>query len=165
MPLPETVCGVFELAKETRETDESQFYGPYNVLLNYLSPHEERHAVVPQYKRLTQSRSVDFTTIFFVRHKMHPVFFVEDKSSGALCHISSRQEADLQMRGMFTHLFEDVVIGTLYGASAMRTKIRIYKPDRISRRLTPTIIPSDPELVTNTAPIARWNIDLLTPHS
>jgi len=123
MPLPETVCGVFELAKETRETDESQFYGPYNVLLNYLSPHEERHAVVPQYKRLTQSRSVDFTTIFFVRHKMHPVFFVEDKSSGALCHISSRQEADLQMRGMFTHLFEDVVIGTLYGASAMRTTV------------------------------------------
>ncbi|KAG0638021.1 hypothetical protein HOY80DRAFT_1016582 [Tuber brumale] len=164
MPLPETITEVFELARQTGETDESQFYGPYNVLLNHFFPHEERYVVVPQYKRPTQLRSVDFTTIFLVRHKTHPVFFVEVKSSSSLHHISSRQEADIQMRERFTRLFEDVVIGTLYGASAMGTKICIYKLDRTSRRLTPPIIiPSNPELVNDTAPMDRWNIDLLTP--
>ncbi|KAG0125800.1 hypothetical protein HOY82DRAFT_130138 [Tuber indicum] len=163
MPLPETITEMFELAKQTGETDESQYYGPYNVLLSYFFPHEERYMVVPQYKRPTQLRSVDFTTVFIVRHKTHPVFFIEVKSSSGLRHISTRQEADIQMRERFTHLFEDVAIGTLYGASAMGTKICIYKLDRTSRRLTPTIIPGDPELVTDTAPMNRWSIDLLTP--
>ena len=45
----------------------------------------------------------------------------------------------------------------------MVTRICIYTLDRMSRRLIPTIIPSDSELVTDTAPINRWNLDLLTP--
>jgi len=163
MPLPETINEVFELAKQLGETDESQYYGPYNVLLNYFFPYEEKYVVVPQYKRPAQLRSVDFTTIFLVRHKAHPVFFVVVKSSSGLRNLSSRKEADLQMRERFDTLFEDVVIGTLYGVSTMGTKICIYKLDRTSRRLTPTIIPSHPELVTDTVPINRWNIDILTP--
>ncbi|KAF8420672.1 hypothetical protein EV426DRAFT_537309, partial [Tirmania nivea] len=39
--------------------DESRFYGPYNVLLNYLFPFEEDFVVVPQFKRPEQSKSVD----------------------------------------------------------------------------------------------------------
>jgi len=119
--------------------------------------------VVPQYKRPEQLKSVDFTTIFLVRHNAHPVFFIEVKSSSGLHGVSSRKNADLQMRERFDNLFEDVAIGTLYGASAMGTKICIYELDRTSRRLTPTLIPSDPELVTDTAPANRWDIDLLTP--
>jgi len=160
--LPETITEVFELARQPGETDESQYYGPYNVLLNYFFPHEERYVVVPQYKRPIELRSVDFTTIFLVKHKAHPVFFVEVKSSSGLRLLSNRKDAHLEMRERFMHLFEDIAIGTLYGASAMGTKICIYKLEMMSRRLTRTIIPSDPELVTDTVPMNRWNIDLLT---
>ncbi|KAG0643703.1 hypothetical protein HOY80DRAFT_1133609 [Tuber brumale] len=118
--------------------------------------------VAPQHMRPTQLKSVGFTTIFIVRYKHHPVFFVEIKSSGSLRHISSCEEAGLQMRERFWHLFEDVEIGTLYGASAMGTKICLYKLNRASRQLSPTVVPSNPELVTDTAPMGRWNVDIMT---
>ena len=102
-------------------------------------------------------------TIFLVEHKGHPVFFVEMKSCSELRLMSSQKEAHLQMRERLISLFEDVAIGTLYGASAMRTKICIYKLDKMSRLLTPTMIPSDPNRATDTVPMDWWNIDLLTP--
>ncbi|RPA96093.1 hypothetical protein L873DRAFT_1616262, partial [Choiromyces venosus 120613-1] len=143
--------------------DESKFYGPYNVLLNYLFPFEEEYVVVPQYKRSAELKSVDFTTIFLVRHKHHPVFVVVVKSSGSLRHISSRQEADLQMRERLVPLFEDVEIETLYGASAMGTKLCLYTLDMASRWLKPYVIDSNPEFLTDTAPADRWNVDIMTP--
>ena len=68
--------------------------------------------VVPQYKRPAELRSVDFTTIFLVEHKGHPVFFVEMKSSSELRLMSSQKEAHLQMGERLIRLFEDVAIGT-----------------------------------------------------
>ncbi|KAF8430026.1 hypothetical protein EV426DRAFT_1357 [Tirmania nivea] len=163
MPLPDTISEVFDLARQDGERDESMFYGPYNVLLNYLFPFEEKYVVVPQYKRPAQIKSVDFTTIFLVRRNQHPVFFVEVKSSGSLHHISSREEADLQMRERFKKLFDDVQIKILYGVSAMGTKLCIYSLNKETRRLLPNVIPSDPEIVTDTAPIDRWDVDIMTP--
>ncbi|PWW77763.1 hypothetical protein C7212DRAFT_178104 [Tuber magnatum] len=163
MPLPNIISRVFELAAQDGERDESKFYGLYNVLLTYLFSFEEEYIVVPQYKRPTQLTSVDFTTIFLVRYKHHPVFFVEVKSSGSLHHISSRREADLQMRERFERLFEDVEIETLYGVSTMGTKICIYQLDRASRRLDLDAIEGDARFVTDTAPAHRWNVDIMTP--
>ncbi|KAI5811151.1 hypothetical protein DFH27DRAFT_605258 [Peziza echinospora] len=40
------------------QTDESRFYDPFNVLLNYLFPFEGRYMIVPQWKRPEQSRSM-----------------------------------------------------------------------------------------------------------
>jgi len=96
-----------------------------------------------------------------VRHKHHSVLFMEIKSSGSLHHISSCEEADLQMRDRFKHL-QDVEIGTLYGVSTIGTKIYMYKLDRVSCRLSPAVIPRNPELATDTAPIDRWNVDIMT---
>ncbi|RPB28992.1 hypothetical protein L211DRAFT_252024 [Terfezia boudieri ATCC MYA-4762] len=107
-------------------------------------------------------KSVDFTTIFLVRRNRHPVFFVKVKSSGSLRHISSREEADLQMRERFKNIFDDVQIEILYVVSAMGTKLCIYSLNKESRRLLPKIIPSDPEIVTDTAPIDRWDVDIMT---
>ncbi|KAF8453499.1 hypothetical protein BGX38DRAFT_1177290 [Terfezia claveryi] len=101
MPWPDTILEVFDLVRQDGETDESMYYGPYNVLLAYLFPFEEKYVVVPQYKRPAHMKLLDFTTIFLVRCNQHPVFFVEVKSSGSLRHISSREEADLQMRILF----------------------------------------------------------------
>ncbi|KAG0138269.1 hypothetical protein HOY82DRAFT_512278 [Tuber indicum] len=163
MPLPKTIRTVFDLAQQDGETDESQFYGPYNALLTFLFPLNEMYMVVPPYKCPAQLGSVDLVTMFIVRHNQHPVFFLKVKSSGSLNDISSRKEADLQMREQFQHLFEDVKIETLYGVSAMGSKICIYKLDRASGRLSPTVIPTGGEFVTDTTPIDRWNVDILTP--
>ncbi|CUS12508.1 unnamed protein product [Tuber aestivum] len=150
MPLPEIISPVFESAAQDGEQDESTFYGPYNVLLTYLFPIQEEYMVVPQYKRPTQLTSVDFTTIFLVKHKHHPVFFVEVKSSESLRHISSRREADLQMRERCERLFEYVELQTLYGL------------DRASRRLDPNAIGGDPRFVIDTASAHYRNLDIMT---
>ena len=163
MPLPEIIPQAFDIAVQNGETDEYQFFGPYNALLTYLFPFEEEYVVVPQLKLSVQWESVNFTTMFVIMHKHHPVFFVEIESAGYLGYISSRKEADLEMRERFGQLIEDVEISTLYGASAMGTKVCMYKLDRASRRLSPTAIPGNPELVTDIAPIDRWNIDIMTP--
>ncbi|RPB27570.1 hypothetical protein L211DRAFT_834428 [Terfezia boudieri ATCC MYA-4762] len=84
MPFPDTISEVFDLARQDGERDESMFYGPYNILLNYLFPFEEKYMVVPQYKRPAEMKSVVFTTIFLVMRNQHPVFFVEVKSSGSI---------------------------------------------------------------------------------
>ncbi|PUU80515.1 hypothetical protein B9Z19DRAFT_720376 [Tuber borchii] len=153
----------FDIAIQNGKTDESHFYGPYNILLSYLFPLGEKYVVVPQCKKPTELKSADFTTTFVVNHKHHPAFFAEIKSSESLQCAGSCEQADLQMRERFGHLFEDVEISTLYGASAMGTKICMYKLDRASRRLSPTLIPRNPNFIINTAPINRWDLDIMTP--
>ena len=44
----------------------------------------------------------------------------------------------------------------------MGTKICIYRLHIASRRIFPFAIPNNPELVTDTAPVDWWNLDLLT---
>ena len=62
MPWPTIITEAFELARAGGQTDESRFYGPFNMLLNHLFPFEDRYMVVPQWKRPEQSKSIDFTT-------------------------------------------------------------------------------------------------------
>ncbi|RPB23975.1 hypothetical protein L211DRAFT_849141 [Terfezia boudieri ATCC MYA-4762] len=114
----------FATALPQGEFDESKFYGPYNGLLNDLFSKAEDFMVVPQYKRSELSQtSVDFTTVFIVRHNDHPVFFLEIKPAGNLRHNSSREAADLQMRERFRILFDDVQIPIMYGVSAIGTRL------------------------------------------
>ncbi|KAI5809602.1 hypothetical protein DFH27DRAFT_152922 [Peziza echinospora] len=87
MPWPQEIVDFFNLARLRGDTDESRFYGPYNALLNYLFTFKERFMVVPQFKRPEQSKAVDFTTIFVVRHDEHPAFFVEVKASNHIQHL------------------------------------------------------------------------------
>ncbi|PUU76298.1 hypothetical protein B9Z19DRAFT_991053 [Tuber borchii] len=142
-----------------RETQASQLYRPYYVLLNYLFPPEEGYMVYPQYEPPIPSMSVDFKNIYTVRHRSYSVvFFLQVKSSEDLSNISSRQEADLQMQEKFRHIIGAVRIGNLYGVCAMGTKIYIYRLHMGSRQLF-----RGPELVTDTAPTDRWITDILTP--
>ncbi|PUU76300.1 hypothetical protein B9Z19DRAFT_262085 [Tuber borchii] len=158
MPPPETIYEEFEFANDMRETQASQFYRPYYVLLNHIFPPEEGYMVYPQYEPPMPSMSVDFRNIFTVRHKSYSVFFLQVKSSEDLSNISSRQEADLQMQEKFRHIIGAVRIGTLFGACAMGTKICIYMLHMGSRQLF-----RGPELVTEAALADRWNTDILTP--
>lgn len=66
------------------------------------------------------------------------------------------------MRERFTDLFDDVVIEKLYGLGAIGTKLCIYTADKQTGRLLPKQNPSSLEFVTDTAPIDRWDIDIMT---
>lgn len=46
----------------------------------------------------------------YVRHKLYPVVLIEVISSGSFHHISNNDEADLEIRGRFKHLFEGALI-------------------------------------------------------
>ncbi|RPB23661.1 hypothetical protein L211DRAFT_762137, partial [Terfezia boudieri ATCC MYA-4762] len=70
-----------------------------SALLGYLFPVDKRYIVVPQYKRL--KKSVNFTTVFVVRHKRKPIFFIEVKPLGYLEYASTRSAADEQMRARY----------------------------------------------------------------
>ncbi|KAF8450144.1 hypothetical protein BGX38DRAFT_1184726, partial [Terfezia claveryi] len=119
--------------------------------------------VVPLYKCSELSKTaVDFTTVFIVRHNDHPVFFLEIKPAGYLQHNSSREAADLQMRERFRILFDDVQIPIMYGVSAIGTRLCIYSWNKETRRITPNAIPIDQNVTSDTAPAARWNLELMT---
>lgn len=52
MPWPAKIVRSFDLANSGGEKDESEFYGSFNMLLNYLFPYEEDYEIVLQFKRL-----------------------------------------------------------------------------------------------------------------
>lgn len=145
------------------EYDGSEYYGPYNGLLNDLFPKQEHYMVVPQYKRPAQLTSVDFTTIFLVQQQKHPVFFIEIKPAGHIHNVAPRASADKQMRERFEDLGDRVKIPILYGVSAIGTKLCFYKYTKETGDLEPELILGSARRVIDTAPINRWDVDILTP--
>ncbi|KAF8461281.1 hypothetical protein BDZ91DRAFT_737655 [Kalaharituber pfeilii] len=164
MPWDEYTLEQFQTTLPLGEYDESRYYGPYNGLLSDLFPKQEHYMVVPQYKRLTQLTSVDvdFTTIFLVQQREHPVFFLEIKAAGHIHRTSSRAAADNQMREMVGNLCDDVKIPILYGVSAIGTKLCFYKYTKDTGKLEPALIPGHTKVVVDTAPRDRWEFDVLT---
>ena len=63
MPWADTIQEQFDLV-DRFTTDETEYYRPYNTLLNDLFPHSEHFQVVPLYKGPVAPGSVDFTTIY-----------------------------------------------------------------------------------------------------
>ncbi|KAF8431366.1 hypothetical protein BGX38DRAFT_1229329 [Terfezia claveryi] len=105
--------------------------------------------VVPQYKRPEESKSVDFATTFLV-------------SSDHINHISTRGEADKQMRERFKKVFDEVKVDILYGVSAIGTRFCVYQVNAASGYIEPEAISKDPIRVKDTAPAARWDLDVMT---
>ena len=99
-------------------------------------------------------KPVDFTTIFLIRHK-GPLW--------TLSHLQSARSRPPDAWEVWPPLRRCRDRNPLWGQrNGPEDRLSIYKLDRTSRRLTPTIITGDPELVTDTAPINRWNLVLLT---
>ena len=162
MPWDEFILEQFESALPLGEHDESQYYGPYTTLLTKLFPANEHYMVVPQYKRPRQLESVDFTTIFVIQRRRHPVFFVEIKPAGHIHNYSSRAAADQQMRERVNTLRNDIEIPILYGVSAIGTKLCFYKYTKSTRQLEPKRLNDNDTFVVDTAPRERWDVDVLT---
>jgi hypothetical protein len=142
-------------------TDESDFYGPYNTLLVEFFPASEHYQVSPQFKRI--AGSMDFSVLYIVSKRKIPVFFVEIKTFLALDDMSSRTEADDQMRKRFAQFASGTILTPrLFGLSAMGTQFSVYEMTTATNQLLPGRIVPEPLFITDTAPRAWWNYDLLT---
>jgi len=162
MPWPDAIIEQFELIDCLE--DETEYYGPYNTLLNNLFPYTEHFQVVPQYKGSITPGSIDFTTTYVVRKQKCPVFFIEMNPFTHLDRLFTREKADAQMRAKFFALIDrNLVIPKLYGVSAIGTRLAIYEYLKESNQLTPPTISRDPKYMIDVAPADRWTHELLEP--
>ena len=161
MAWPDHIIEKFDIV-DVNTTDESEYFAPYNALLNFLFPSEQHFAIAPQYKGPVFPGSIDFTTIYIVQRQKHPVFFIDIKPQTHLKHDRTRAAADKQMRERYTRLKDDLAIDKLYGLSAMGAHFAVYEYDRATNRLRPAQIPADPEVMLDVAPKERWQFDLLS---
>jgi hypothetical protein len=161
MPWADTIREQFDLV-DPLTTDETEYYGPYNTLLNDLFPHSEHFQVVPRYKGPVTPGSVDFTTIYIVRKQKCPVFSIVIKPFVHLDDIFTREKADQQMRDHFVSIIgRNLAIPKLYGISAMGCRFSVYEYTKDTNILFPPSITRDAMFVTDVAPADRWNYELL----
>ncbi|KAF8424967.1 hypothetical protein EV426DRAFT_598019 [Tirmania nivea] len=66
------------------------------------------------------------------------------------------------MRERIVNVFDTVEVDTLYGVSAIGTKFCVYRVNTESGYIAPEAIPEDPLRVNDTAPAARWELDIMT---
>ncbi|KAH8997721.1 hypothetical protein EDB86DRAFT_2803532, partial [Lactarius hatsudake] len=148
---------------------ESDFHGPYNKLLNYYFPPDTDFTVVPlvvpQYLKAASGYGyvANFIVSFEIRLENKPVLIVQLKGPTAIHHISTRAEADDQIRGRIIDLAEHCPLDTLHAVSAFGTRLCFYSLDMENRgaRIDPRRIDGDPDMVNDYAPAVRWNRDVL----
>jgi hypothetical protein len=92
---PEFVTDQFKLIKKS-STDENEYSGPFNALLNSLFPASENYQISPQSQRI--AGSIDFTVMFLLGGQKIPVSIIQVKIEVAYETPSSRKAADEQMR-------------------------------------------------------------------
>jgi len=78
MSWPQSIIDQFN-AVNPNTTIESEWYGPYNTLLVHIFKYEDGFSVHPQYSLFKSWESIDFTMIYIVERKRHPVFILEIK--------------------------------------------------------------------------------------
>jgi hypothetical protein len=89
------------------------------------------------------------------------VFFVEVKTALTITNLSARADSDDQMRLRLRQLF-DQSLTELHGISALGTRLCFYCLDKNSESTTPPPIPRNEAYVNDTAPVDRWDADILT---
>lgn len=60
-------------------------------------------------------------------------------------------------------VFDDVKIPTLYGISAIGTRLSLYTVSKETGYIEPEAIPDERVRGKDIAPADRWNLDILTP--
>ncbi|KAF8584612.1 hypothetical protein K439DRAFT_1616596 [Ramaria rubella] len=155
---------------------EVSWYVPWTVLLNELFPQHKGYVVVSNYGGITEKighqHAIDLTDAFVVQAAQYPIFFLELKPPSHLKNDSTCQLADMQMRQRFTlmksmyssfHQRGIKNLPTIYGISAMATRISVFQYDVASETLLPKrLYHINPHLVGDTAPLSRWLVDVLT---
>src|SRR5882672_8759098 len=100
---------------------ETEWYAPYNTLLQHVFKYEDGFAVHPQYSLHESQECIDFTTIYIVKRHRHPVFVLEIKPHPNLINQSRHIRVDVQIHQHFDKLRHHLVIPQLHMISVMGT--------------------------------------------
>src|SRR5882724_5480406 len=109
MSWPQSIIDQFN-AVDPNTTVESEWYGPYNTLLVHIFKYQDGFSVHPQYSLFESQELIDFTTIYIVKRKRHPVFILEIKLHPNIVDKSRRNGADRQICTHFNKLADGLVI-------------------------------------------------------
>ncbi|KAH9012883.1 hypothetical protein EDB84DRAFT_1534531 [Lactarius hengduanensis] len=141
---------------------EDDYYAPYNKLLNSLFPPDSDYTVAPRsYTVLNSHKSVDFNIGFEVLLEDKPVLFLEIEEPRRIALMSAREEVDDQMRKRMRDLAPACPLEILNGVSAFGTRLSFYTYDKQTRVIIPARISLHPHMETDTAPLDRWDYNLL----
>ena len=158
---PASLSALFTEANvDATDYDEGELCGPYNALLDFYFPWEEGWNVVPEFRRPRNGDTLDFITSFLVTRQKVPFLFLEVKPASHVEAAASRAAADDHMRDIFLALSE-AQVPTLHGFSALGSRLCHYSLNTATGELSPHQIPKDPRFLTDTAPAAAWNLDIL----
>src|SRR5882724_7412845 len=91
-------------------TIESEWYSPYNTLLVHTFKYEDGFSVHSQYSLFKSQESINFTTIYIVERKHHPVFILEIKLHPNIVDKSRRSGTDRQICKHFDKFAAGLVI-------------------------------------------------------
>ncbi len=141
---------------------EKDYYAPFDKLLNTEFDTRSRYTVAPQSFPISSShKSIDFYIEYQVQLEDKPVLIVEVKAENNLKSLSSRKEADHQMRDRLVDLYEECPLDKLYGISFFGTYYSIYCLSKDSMIIYPNAISDSIHRIIDTAPMANWKENIL----
>lgn len=140
---------------------ENVFLAPYNKLLNTLFPVDTDFTVIPNFQEINSTKGADYLVTFEIFLENLPVFVLGLKLEKDFSVRSKRRAADDQLRRRMGDLIDACPLPVLHGVSAFGTKLCFYSITKAGLVL-PEYIPASPQYVTDTAPVDRWNYDILT---
>ena len=148
------------------ETIENKFYGLYDSIIHECFP-TTQFTITPQYPTAEATTggtgAIDFAITYVIEplEFESPVFFIEVKAPTHLPSITTRKDAENQVRYRFRQLAHLVQIPKLYGVSALGRQLSYYTYDKASGRVEPGVLTDSTEVVVDTAPLVRWNTNIM----
>ncbi|KAJ3093307.1 hypothetical protein HDU96_002385 [Phlyctochytrium bullatum] len=140
---------------------EKEYYPCYSALLSTIFRVEDGFIVCPVTYPLQTNESVDFVLEYQVEMMGKPVLIVELKPHRSLDDDSARAAADVQIRTRFNSLLRQCPLNVMKGISAFGTSVCVYEASKTTRTVTPPRIAAHEELLSDTAPRERWNMEVL----
>src|SRR5882724_9155469 len=155
MSWPQSIIDQFN-AVDPNTTVESEWYGPYNTLLVHIFKYEDGFSVHLQYSLFESRESIDFTMIYIVERKCHPVFILEIKPHPNIVDKSRHIGADRQIHEHFDKLADDLVIPQLHAVSLMGMTFATY----ILENATSLVMPQK-NIIRDLIPQSWWQYEIL----
>jgi len=165
MPWPAHIVAKSSRLLDT-ETIENKFYGLYDSILNECFP-STHFTVTPQYPTVEATTggvgAIDFAITYVIEplDLDSPIFFIEVKPPTYLPSLTTRKDAENQVRTWFWQLAHLVRIPKLYGVSAIGRQLSYYTYERASGAVEPIALADSNTVVVDTAPIGRWNTNIM----
>ncbi|KAG2338854.1 hypothetical protein BDR05DRAFT_939900 [Suillus weaverae] len=159
---PVKVQRQFDIAQAAgNDALENVLHAPYNKLLNTLLPVYTDFTVIPNFQEINSTRGAEYLVTFEIFLENQPVFVLELKREKDFSVRSKRTAADDQLRGRLGDLIDACPLPVLHSVSVFGTKLCFYSITKAGLIL-PEYISASTQYVTDTAPVGRWNYDILT---